>query len=503
MSRRSVRTVIRRSVFVLAALISWSTRAGAQTWTPLTTLAPSGTGTMLQLTDGRVIVQSCGTCGNWLILRPNSTGSYVGGTWSSAAPMSIPRLYFASHILPSGQLWVLGGEYSGNTLTANWTNTGEIYDPIANSWSPIAHHPESQFGDDPSMLLEHGQILAGSLGTRNTYIYDIASNTWGAAIPKYYVDRSDEETWVKLQDGRVLTYDLFKSIATGGEYAEKFDPVSQTWIGVSPSDGTAAGAIPPLSSAALGFELGPTVRLHDGRVLLLGATNHTALYTPSTNSWAAGPDMSIGTAHYGADDAPAAVLPSGHVLFVADRGPDLGTFSPPSQFFDFDPSSDTITPVAFPGSLNHPAYVTRLVVLPTGQVLYGDGSRQMWVYTPPSGIDAKVRPVVNAVTYDGMGIFTLTGKQLNGQSSGSSYGDDVESDQNYPIIRLQNASGVFYARTTNWTTNGVATGVTPESVTFTLPAGLLPGNYALIVSGSGVSGIPLFINITAAQIAGS
>jgi len=197
------------------------------------------------------------------------------------------------------------------------------------------------------------------------------------------------------------------------------------------------------------------------------------------------------------------VLPNGHVLFLADRGPDLGTFSGPSQFFEFDPTANTIVAALNPPrNMNHSAFVGRLVVLPTGQVLYANGDRELWIYTPPAGIDPIVRPVVNKVAYTGLGVFTLTGRQLNGQSSGSSYGDDVESDQNYPIVRLQNASGVFYARTSNWSTNGVATGAVPETVDFTLPSGMPPGNYALIVSGSGVSGIPLFVNITAAQAGG-
>ena len=117
-------------------------------------------------------------------------------------------------------------------------------------------------------------------------------------------------------------------------------------------------------------------------------------------------------------------------------------------------------------------------------------------------IDPTVRPVVNDVTYNGGGVFTLTGKQLNGQSAGSAYGDDVESDENYPVIRLTNATGTYYARTTNWSTNLIATGMAPETVNFTLPAGIPPGNYALIVSGAGVSGIPLFIVITANEVAG-
>ena len=88
------------------------------------------------------------------------------------------------------------------------------------------------------------------------------------------------------------------------------------------------------------------------------------------------------------------------------------------------------------------------------------------------------------------------------QGPAMSYGDDAESDENYPIIRLTNATGTFYARTTDWSNTLVGSGTGPETVNFTLPAGINPGNYALIVSGAGLSGIPLFVSITASQIAG-
>ena len=570
-----------RLVLTSIAVLAWFVPAQAATWTALANLPPTAVDTMLLLTDGTVFAKSQGCGQAWYRLTPNSTGSYINGSWSVAsAPMGIGRLYFASHVLPSGKVWVLGGEYSGTNCVANFTNTGEIYDPVANAWSPITNHPDSQFGDVPSMLISTGKILAGSLTTRNTYVYDIATNTWSAAIPKVYNDRSDEETWVMLPGNRVLTYDLFQSFGTGGAYAEIYNAATNSWSSVSPSDGTALGTIPQLSSNALGAEFGPALRLHDGRVLLIGATGHTGLYDPATNTWSAGPDV-VGTLNgipsiFGADDAPGAITPNGHVVFAADAGPSGftsrgnitngsniitnipstailrvgwvvrgtgipntpsstlitsvdsatqvhisqnatatvvndpiswgGTFSRPTQIFDFNPNTNTISAVApafpDPNALTNPAFIYRMLVLPTGQILVSNSTRTLWIYTPDGLPDPAVRPVINAVTYAG-GVFTLTGKQLNGQSSGSSYGDDAENDENYPIVRLRDSLGnVFYAKSTNWNNVGVATGAAPESVDFTLKQGMTPGNYSLVVVGAGVASFPIFINITAAQIAG-
>ena len=56
----------------------------------------------------------------------------------------------------------------------------------------------------------------------------------------------------------------------------------------------------------------------------------TALYNPANNSWSVGPDIHgvlrnpygrVQGANFGADDAPAALMPNGHVLLAADAGP--------------------------------------------------------------------------------------------------------------------------------------------------------------------------------------
>jgi hypothetical protein len=209
---------------------------------------------------------------------------------------------------------------------------------------------------------------------------------------------------------------------------------------------------------------------------------------------------------FGADDAPAALLPNGHVLFTADAGPTVGTFAPPTELFDFDPDTDTIVevPSPIPDLRGIPAYYTRMLILPTGQVLFSDADTQLWVYTPSGFVRNKSRPRIGAIKYRGAGIFTLKGRRLNGQSAGSAYGDDVESDENYPIVSLTDENGnVFYGRTTNWSTTDVATAALRETVDFTLPPSLVkPGIYTVTVSGAGISSFnPVSIRITAKQIA--
>lgn len=440
-------------------------------------------------------------------------------------------------------------------------------------------------GDEPSILLPGGRILVGSLVDQKTWIYNVGTDSWSQTGPKIYNDSSDEEGWAKLPDGRVLNYDLFQSKRTGGGYAEIYDPATGAWSAISPSDGTAYGAIPQLSSNALGSELGPIVRLQDGRLLVIGATPHTALYNPATNTWSAGPDM-VGMlsnaanpdstpSPFGADDAPAAALPNGHVIFAADAAPsevtttgDIvtgskvitglpstaiiqvgwrvngtgippgttvssvdsmtqvtlsaaatattqsllitfgGTFSGPTQLFDFNPTTNLISPL-LPAlsdvNLNSAAFPKRMLTLPTGQVMFSAGSNQAYIYTPDGSAAPALKPAINGIVYRGGGVFTLTGKQLNGQSAGAAYGDDDQMDTNYPLVRFTATDGsgrVYYARTTNWSSVAVAGGLTAsETVNFTLnPAMTTPGNYVLTVVGAGIASVPLFVNITSAEI---
>ena len=452
------------------------------TWTPLTNLAPSTTGTMLLLSDGTVMVQGGGVTNTWYRLAPDAAGRYSDGTWSQRAAMNLQRQYFASNVLPDGRVLVLGGEYSGSQGQPNWTHTAEIYDPSADSWRSATSFPQARFGDDPSEMLPDGRVLAGYLSGPQTYLYDPSSNTWTETPDKLDNDRSDEETWVKLPDDSILSYDIFND-----GHAQRYLPAQNQWV--------ATGPVPvSLSGAAVQNEMGPAFLLPDGRAFFIGATNHTALYDPATNSWTAGPDLPPGM---GADDAPGAELPNGHIIFAADHVPE----SYPTSLFDFDPATNSLSAMTVPdamGLAGKDAYGNRMLVLPTGEVLFGNGSSQLFVYSPGTRPNAAWRPMIDEVSANADGSFRLTGQQLNGISEGACYGDDAEMSSNYPLVRLTSASGqVTYATTYNWSSTGVATGNTEVSVSFRLPAGFARGHYSLTVAANGIASAPVKFHVGA------
>src|SRR4051794_38819069 len=84
-----------RSVLRLEPLETRNLLSGG--WSTLAHGAPSGIGTMELLSDGTVMAQGSGVSKAWYRLTTDSTGSYVNGTWSSLASMSLARLYTATN----------------------------------------------------------------------------------------------------------------------------------------------------------------------------------------------------------------------------------------------------------------------------------------------------------------------------------------------------------------------------------------------------------------------
>jgi uncharacterized repeat protein (TIGR03803 family) len=445
-------------------------------WIPLVNQAPAGTGTMLLLTDGTVLMQQAGPSSTWYKLTPDSSGTFFDGTWSTIAAMSTPREFGGSVVLPSGKLLFVGGEYSDGSSIATELNTGEIYDPVANHWSAILPFPQSAFGDGSLELLASGKVLAGYLDGPQTYLYDPATDVWTASGTKLRADRSDEESWVKLPDGSILSYDIWASISSGTSTAQRYVPASQTWVN--------ADTLPVALSSSPENELGPGVLLPDGRVFFIGATGNTALYSPASNTWTAGPVIPGG---YVADDAPAAVLPGGHMIFAADKP----AYTPGTILFDYDPSAGTITQMSLADGLalqlgNYPASAERMLILPSGELLLTNSTNQLWIYNAQAAPADAWRPTITSIVPDGTATYKLTGTQLNGLSEGASYGDDAQMASNYPIVQLQSGGTVTTARTINWTSQ-VATGSAAVSTDFVLPAGLPAGLYSLRVIANGIA----------------
>lgn len=462
------------------------------TWGPLTHQPTFGAGTMLLLTDGTVMCQNSGT-NHWWRLTPDINGSYVNGTWSALSNGPNAPLYFASAVLRDGRVFVAGGEYNNGAQVE--LLAAEIFNPVTNAWTAIATPPGwTAIGDASSCVFPDGRVMLGFIFDHRCAVYDPVSNTWAAAANKNNAS-SSEETWTLLPDQTILTVNC-----PGHPATQKYVIPANQWVncGNTPFDLVEAASI----------EIGPAVLLPDGRVFAVGATNHTALYTmpPVANqpgTWANGPTFPLpsGVANLGAKDAPGCLLPNGLVLCIAGPVDGVsGNYLSPTYFFEFNPASNSLAAITNPPTNGGPPFVGRFILLPTGQVLFANGSANIQVYTPSGSPDPVWKPTITSVasTLLRNSTYTLAGRQINGLSQAVAYGDDATMATNYPIVRIRNsATGhVFYCRTFNHSTLNVNTGTVIHTTQFQVPGGTELGASDLTVIANGIASDPVHVTVS-------
>jgi hypothetical protein len=462
------------------------------TWTALNNQPNFGAGTMLLLTDGTVMCQNSGTS-HWWRLTPDATGSYVNGTWSQLADGPNAPLYFASAVLRDGRVLVAGGEYNNGVPTD--LLAAEIFNPVTNTWTTIGTPAGwTNIGDASCCTLPDGRVMIGSIDDNRCAVYDPVANTWTAVASKNN-RTSNEETWTLLPDETIMSVDC-----AGAPQTEKYVIASNQWM--------LCGNTPTNLVEASSIEIGPALLLPDGRMFAVGATGQTALYTfppvsTQAGSWAQGPAFTsqVVGQKLGAKDAPGCLMPNGLVLCVAGPVDGVsGDYLSPTYFFEFNPATNTLAPTLNPPTNGGPPFVGRFLLLPTGQVLFANGSNNLQVYTPRGAPDPVWRPTItNAPSSVQTGsAHTLQGRQINGLSQAVSYGDDATMATNYPIVQLQNnATGhVTYCRTANHSTLGVNTGTVVHSTQFTVPFGTPLGASELTVIANGIASEPVPVAVT-------
>jgi hypothetical protein len=487
-------------------------------WTPLVNQPPFGTpGTMLLESNGTVLVHNepdnnvTGGTNQWWALTPDADGSYIDGTWTQIAsmPSAYTPLYFASAVLPDGRMIVEGGEYIGEN--AVWSDQGAIYNPVTNSWASVSPpRGWTNMGDAASEVLDDGTFMLQQpcqtcVTNPDLTVDDALLNartlTWTVVPATGKDDPNDEEGWTLEPDGRVLTVDLWGIGST-----QLYNPRTETW--------SFAGSTSPTGNPVDPFpvvEIGPQVEMPGGNVFVVGAgastqettcttdePTQTALYDYSTGTWDAGPEIpAIDGQEMDSTDGSGSILPDGDVLFDASAC----VYQTPTHFFVYDPTANTITQVPdAPNAPNDSSFYTRMLALPNGQILFNDGSDQMEVYTASGTPNPAWAPSISSLSSRNLApgrTYNLSGTQLAGLDQGAAYGDDVQDNTNYPLVRITNdATGVVtYARTFNWSSVSIAPGAR-SSTQFALPHGTPAGPSTLVVVANGIASSPSAVNVS-------
>ena len=100
--------------------------------------------------------------------------------------MQYARQWFASGVLSDGRVFCIGGEYSTDPANPSDSPTGEIFDPLTNSWSNITKPPTFDYiaGDCNGSVLADGRVLlggpskSGSPPEKRTAIWDPKTDLW-------------------------------------------------------------------------------------------------------------------------------------------------------------------------------------------------------------------------------------------------------------------------------------------------------------------------------------
>jgi hypothetical protein len=280
--------------------------------------------------------------------------------------------------------------------------------------------------------------------------------------------------------------------------AEKYVVAADAWV--------SAGVTPQVLVDGIS-EIGGSVLLPDGRLFVIGATGFTALYTPppianQVGTWTQGPTIPQVNPNQplGAVDAPACLLPNGNVLFSVGPITSPASFQPPTFFFEYDPVADAITAVPAAATAGATPYFGRMLMLPTGQALYTAYSATVELYTPSGAPDPVWLPTITSVpsALRRGASYTLSGRQINGLSQCSYYGNDATNATNYPLVRLRSPSSgqVYYCRTSDYSTMGLNTGTVIHNCRFRVPAAMPFGSYCLEVVVNGIASACHTVSVT-------
>lgn len=459
------------------------------------TSAPSAIQLEWLMTDGSILAQSGYTWSAFYRYVPDSKGDYSDGTWSQVG--SLQSGYgpdaAASDILADGRFVIIGGEYNtpGNGYDLQLVNLGAIYDPVKMTFTPLGHPKGWDYiGDSPSSVLPDGRMLLGD----KLHTWDAALNPktlkWEKMSDAGKADFNAEEGWTLLPNGTILTADV-----KDAPNSEIYNPSTGKW---KTAGSTKVDLHSPSPYGCLLYgknlcyyppgEIGPAILRPDGTVFATGSYSssygpgHTAIYKVKSGSWTAGPNFPNGD---NAGDNFGVLEPSGNVLIFGNSGAAYewngSTFNQLSSIEEDGPP----------------------LLLPTGQIMLL-GSSEPVLYTPTGSPKPSWAPTItNAPSSISAGqTYKITGTQFTGWGQAMSFGDEFQNATNYPLVRITNNSSgdVYYARTHDVSTMGVATGKKSVYTDFDVPSTIESGTSSLVVVANGIASKAVTVTVSGSHI---
>jgi hypothetical protein len=264
--------------------------------------------TATALADGRVlIVGGIVSAGNY----PSSAEVYDSASgWSLHSNALFQRSRHTATRLSDGTILLVGGS-NGPALSS-----AAIFNPTSSSITAIASLGTARSRHTATLLLDGQLLVAGGDNAGPLTSVELWNGVSWTTADALEVARRNAAA-VRLLDGRVL---ITGGVGTGGTHlssAEIYDPASDSWTLLTATMGSARSS----HEAQL---------LPDGRVLIIAGTNGplywgtTEVFDPTTNTFAAGPDIQGFRASF-----PSITLPNGNILIAGG-----GATNPAAELYD-------------------------------------------------------------------------------------------------------------------------------------------------------------------------
>jgi hypothetical protein len=137
------------------------------------------------------------------------------------------------------------------------------------------------------------------------------------------------------------------------------------------------------------------------------------------------------------------------------------------------------------------------MILPNGQVLIGGGTTE--VYTSSGNYQSSWQPTISSFpsSVTPGSTYSISGTQFNGLSQAGAFGDEFQFATNYPLVQITNSSTkhVFYAKTHDHSSMGVATGTETITTNFDVPSTIETGASTLVVIANGIPSASVSITV--------
>lgn len=141
----------------------------------------------------------------------------------------VGRWMHQSVLLDNGKVLSAGGWLAGGIPAA--TNTAELFDPIAQTWTLTGSMNIGRTGF-AMVKLPNGNVLAagGNPSHPQAEVYDVATGTWSLTLNSPPI-RGNSPTATLMNDGKVLLVGGFDYSAVNGmaPQAWKYDPATNSW----------------------------------------------------------------------------------------------------------------------------------------------------------------------------------------------------------------------------------------------------------------------------------